>query len=147
MKHLCLITGEDILKKVKQKKQRRRDGKFNCLPFKFARAKKRFPGFERGKYYLFSANQKVGKSKLVDDLFLHYPDELRKSGKDIHTKVLYFSFEESEEDKAFQMSCRRIECIYPDLHCFQKSQLFRDRIPLSAARMSMHKNTLEKNDA
>lgn len=105
MKHLCLITGEDILNKVRQKKQRRRDGKFNCLPFKFARAKKRFPGFERGKYYLFSANQKVGKSKLVDDLFLHYPDELRKSGKDIHTKVLYFSFEESEEDKAFQMSC------------------------------------------
>ena len=84
--------------------QRRDEGKFNCLPLKFKRGRVKFPGFERYKYYLFSANQKVGKSKLVDDLFIYYPTELRIKHKvDIHTKVLYFALEENEDLKGTQL--------------------------------------------
>ena len=93
-------------KRHREKAYRRANGLFNCLPFKFKRGRVKFPGFERGKYYLWTANQKVGKSKLVDDQFIHYPHELRtKHSRDIRTRVLYFSLEETEDMKGDQMDC------------------------------------------
>lgn len=99
-------SAKERAKRHREKQLRRANGLFNCLPFKFRRGRTKFPGFERGKYYLFTANQKVGKSKLVDDLFIHYPHELRtKHSRDIRTRVLYFSLEETEDMKGDQMDC------------------------------------------
>lgn len=97
-----------LREEMRRNRQRKIDGKFNCLPFKFKRGRKKFPGFERFKYYLFSANQKVGKSKLVDDLFIYYPTECRKRGIDLRTKVLYFALEENEQLKEKQASSRAV---------------------------------------
>lgn len=88
-----------------ENKSRKETGKYNGLPLKFKRGRALFPVFERFKYYLFSANQKVGKSKLVDDLFVYYPIEMRIKGKPLFTKVLYFSLEETEDLKGSQADC------------------------------------------
>ncbi|MGB0431152.1 MAG: hypothetical protein ACPGLV_11810, partial [Bacteroidia bacterium] len=46
------------------------DGKINCIPWGLPRFEKYSPGIEQGKYYMVTANTKVGKTKLTDFLFL-----------------------------------------------------------------------------
>jgi len=36
-------------------------GKINCIPWNFPRFENESPGIEQGKYYLISANSKVGR--------------------------------------------------------------------------------------
>ena len=40
-------------------------GKVNCIPSPFKRFSEDFNGIEQGKYYVLTANDKVGKTKLT----------------------------------------------------------------------------------
>lgn len=46
---------------IKEKRERRLSGKLNSIPFGFPRFEEEVPGIEQGKYYLITANSKVGK--------------------------------------------------------------------------------------
>lgn len=46
---------------IVQKRERILSGKINCIPWGLPRFEKENPGIEQGKYYLFTANSKVGK--------------------------------------------------------------------------------------
>lgn len=48
---------EDLI----QRRERLIKGKINCIPWGFPRFEEELPGIEKGKYYLITANSKVGK--------------------------------------------------------------------------------------
>jgi hypothetical protein len=43
------------------RRQRLIDGKINCIPWGLPRFENQLPGIEQGKYYLITANSKVGR--------------------------------------------------------------------------------------
>lgn len=44
-----------------ERRERILSGKINCIPWGLPRFENKLPGIERGKYYLNTANSKVGK--------------------------------------------------------------------------------------
>lgn len=43
------------------RRQRLLEGKINCVPWGLPRFENQLPGIEQGKYYLITANSKVGR--------------------------------------------------------------------------------------
>lgn len=43
------------------RRERLLSGKVNCIPWKLPRFEAQLPGIEQGKYYLLTANSKVGR--------------------------------------------------------------------------------------
>lgn len=50
---------QEIQKDNETRRKRILEGKFNCLPFPFARFRKVYPGVEQGKFIILTANQKI----------------------------------------------------------------------------------------
>jgi Steigviridae replicative DNA helicase len=76
----------------------------NCIPWSLPRFEEHSPGIEQGKYYLISANSKVGKTQVADWLFLYNAvQQIIDDGLSIKLKVFYFSLEMSKEEK--MLSC------------------------------------------
>ena len=96
---------EEVQEENKARRQRVLDGKLNCIPFPFKRYRKFFPGFERGRYIIITANQKVGKSKLSDYLFIYEPLFYMMEHPELKVKVLYFSLEMSAKEKFNEFLC------------------------------------------
>ena len=48
---------EDLI----MRRERLLEGKINCIPWGFPRFENELPGIEKGKYYLITANSKVGR--------------------------------------------------------------------------------------
>lgn len=98
---------EEVQAKNQARRQRILEGKLNCLPLPFERFRNIFPGFEQGKYVLITANQKVGKSKLSDYLFVYDPlfYMVDHPEKNLKVKVLYFSLEMSADEKYNEFLC------------------------------------------
>lgn len=98
--------SDRCLAKIEEKRDRVLSGKINSIPLPFKRFRSTYPGHERGRYILLTGNQKSGKSKLSDYLFvyepffyyLEHPDELR-------LKVIYFTLEINKEDKMNEFYC------------------------------------------
>ena len=88
------------------RKERILNGEINCVPLPFPRLKMWFPGIEKRRYGVITANQKIGKSKLVDFMYvyepffymLEHPDQLR-------LKVLYFTLEMGKKEKFYEFLC------------------------------------------
>lgn len=47
------------IQRLRDRRQRVLDGKYNCIPFPFSRFKKLFPGLEQEKFLVITANQKI----------------------------------------------------------------------------------------
>ena len=95
---------ERTLNRIAERRQRVLDGKINCIPWNLPRFEESCPGIEQGKYYLVSANQKVGKTQITDWLFVYNPIQQILDGKlNIKLKIFYFSLEMSKEEK--MLSC------------------------------------------
>lgn len=94
------VQAENILRR-----ERIIEGKYNCIPFPFKRFRKVYPGVEQGKYILISANQKIGKSKLADFLFIYEPLFYMMDHPELKVKVLYFSLEMSAKEKYNEFLC------------------------------------------
>lgn len=50
-----------VLKTIQDRRERLLTGKINCIPWGLPRFENEIPGIEQGKYYLITANSKVGK--------------------------------------------------------------------------------------
>lgn len=99
-----------LLKRVYDDLEERRErvlsGKVNCIPWGLPRFEEYSPGIEQGRYYLMTANSKVGKSQGTDWLFMYNPFKQMKLNKlPIKLKIFYFSLEMSKEEKLRQMMC------------------------------------------
>lgn len=108
-------------KEVQAENQQRRErvvaGKYNCLPFPFERFRKVYPGVEQGKFLIITANQKVGKSKLADYLFIYEPLFYMMDHPELKVKVIYFSLEMSAKEKYNEFLCHllsRLDKIHID---------------------------------
>ena len=89
-----------FLDKLKTRRQRILDGKINSIPLPFPRFKRWWPGIEKKRYTILSANQKVGKSKLADYLYVYYPILYAMEHSDqVRYEVIYFTLEMGEEEK------------------------------------------------
>ena len=101
---------KSVKAQIKKNKQIRLDGGYTCIPFVLLpKLGQVVPGIEQEKYYLVTANSKVGKTKLADFLFVYNPYEFVTTKKtDIKIKILYFSLEVSKEEKLSQYYSYRL---------------------------------------
>lgn len=108
---------DQVIQENIERRQRRLDGKLNCLPFPFDRMRTYYPGLEQGKFVIITANQKVGKSKLADYIFVYEPLFYAMEHPELKVKVLYFSLEISEKEKLNEFMCHllfRLDRIHVD---------------------------------
>ena len=94
------------IEKLLSRRQRILDGKVNCIPLPFPRLRAQFPGIERRRYTICTANQKIGKSKFSDYLYIYEPFfyTLEHPGQ-LRVKVLYFTLEMGREEKFYEFLC------------------------------------------
>lgn len=83
----------------KSQRERALNGLFNCLPWPFPRFKAWLPGTEKGKYIIVTANQKVGKSKFVDYVYVYETILFVMQHPEIRAKIFYFTLEISPNSK------------------------------------------------
>jgi len=85
---------------IENRRERVLSGKINCIPWNLPRFEEESPGIEQGKYYLPTANSKVGKTQVTDWLFVYNPiQQIIDKGLNIRLKIFYFSLEMSKEEK------------------------------------------------
>jgi len=85
---------------ISDRRDRLLSGKINCIPWGLPRFEEDSPGIEQGKYYLFTANSKVGKTQIADWLFLYNTiKQVMDNGLSIKLKIFYFTLEMSKEEK------------------------------------------------
>lgn len=94
-----------VLNNLKERRERVLSGLYNCIPFPFPRFRKWVPGTEKGKFIVVTANQKVGKSKLCDYLYVYEPLFFAMEHPELKVKVLYFTLEMSPEEKYNEFLC------------------------------------------
>lgn len=88
------------LNTVQNKRDRILSGKINCIPWGLPRFEAQLPGIEKGKYYLFTANSKVGKTQITDWLCLYNTvRQIIDEDLNIKLKIFYFTLEMSKEEK------------------------------------------------
>ena len=96
---------EKDIERLKQRRQRVIEGKYNCIPFPFPRFKNFFPGIEQEKFIVISANQKIGKSKFTDFLLVYEPLFFSMEHPELKVKILYFTLEMSPSAKRDEFYC------------------------------------------
>ena len=96
---------EQVIKSLKQRRERVVSGLHNCIPLPFPRFRTWVPGIEDSKYIVVTANQKVGKSKLCDYLFVYSTLFFILEHPEIRVKVLYFTLEMSPQEKYNEFLC------------------------------------------
>lgn len=87
------------------KRQRALSGLYNCIPFPFPRFKIFLPGTQMGKYIICTANQKVGKTKFCDFVYVYETLFFIMEHPEVKVKILYFCLEESPRKKYTEFLC------------------------------------------
>ena len=87
------------------KRQRALSGLYNCIPFPFPRFKVFLPGTQMGKYIICTANQKIGKTKFCDFVYVYETLFFIMEHPEVRVKILYFCLEESPRKKYTEFLC------------------------------------------
>lgn len=95
----------DVLNYLEEKRQRALNGLYNCIPLPFPRFRNLFPGIQMSKYFICTANQKVGKTKFCDFLFVYETIDFIINHPEVKAKILYFCLEESPRKKYIEFLC------------------------------------------
>lgn len=89
-----------VVDEIAENKARRERGEIVNIPFPFPRFSAYVPGIQKGRYIGVTANQKVGKTKLADYIFLYSTFKFWQQNRDkIKLKIFYFTLEMSKEEK------------------------------------------------
>lgn len=89
-----------VYEQIVNRRDRLLKGNINCIPWGFPRFEEENPGIEQGRYYLISANSKVGKTQIADWLFLYNTiQQVLENNLKIKLKIFYFSLEMTKEEK------------------------------------------------
>jgi len=96
----------DVLIKLENLRQRKVDGKLNCIPWGLPRFEIISPGLQQAKYIIITANSKIGKSQFTDWLLMYnIIRTIYEKKLPVKLQIKYFSLEMSSEQKAIQMFC------------------------------------------
>lgn len=88
-------TYNDLVKSLEVNRDRKISGLHNSILTPFKDFNKYFPGFERGKYIIVTANSGIGKTKITKYLFvINTYNFCKKFG--IPLKIYYFALEETK---------------------------------------------------
>ena len=99
-------VAQRSLAALADRKHRADTGSINCIKLPFARFRRYWPGLEKERYIIVTANQKVGKSKVSDYLFVYDPFFYQLMHPDkLKIKILYFTLEMSKEEKMYEFYC------------------------------------------
>lgn len=96
---------KSAVSRYRERRQRLLDGKFNCIPLPWKRFRRVFPGIEQKRYIVVTANQKVGKSKFVDNLFVYEVLFFTMEHPEVRVKIFYFSLEMDAASKEDEFNC------------------------------------------
>lgn len=96
---------QSAVERYRARRQRLLDGKFNCIPLPWKRFRRVFPGIEQKRYIVVTANQKVGKSKFVDNLFVYEVLFFTMGHPEVRVKIFYFSLEMDAASKEDEFNC------------------------------------------
>lgn len=96
---------QSYIKNLLKKKERRRSGKLNVLPFPFKRASYYFPGPEIGTYTIVTGETKHAKTAMATYAFLLSQLWLAYTNPTFKVKYLYFNAEESREAITDRIVC------------------------------------------
>lgn len=96
---------KNAVSRYRARRQRLLDGKFNCIPLPWKRFRRVFPGIEQKRYIVVTANQKVGKSKFVDNLFVYEVLFFTMEHPEVRVKIFYFSLEMDAASKEDEFNC------------------------------------------
>lgn len=89
---------DSIFKKITDNKQAKESGKQLSITPPFPRLAKQFPGFEKGKYFIYTASSGIGKTKFTKFFAITSVYNFLKLNPDYKVKLWYFALEESIED-------------------------------------------------
>lgn len=93
-------------REYKKRKENVENGGVNCIPSPLKRFRVHFPGIEKKRNIIVTANSKVGKTQIADYLFVLSPILYAYHNRDkIRLKILYFSLEMSIQEKLGQWTC------------------------------------------
>ena len=96
---------DKVITYLKDRKSRAESGKYNCIPWPFARFRNFLPGTEMGKFIIITANQKICKTKFCDYVFVYETIFFLTDNPDIKVKMFYFCLEESARKKIMEFQC------------------------------------------
>ena len=96
---------QSAVSRYRARRQRLLEGKFNCIPLPWERFRRVFPGIEQKRYIVVTANQKVGKSKFVDNLFVYEVLFFTMEHPEVRVKIFYFSLEMDAASKEDEFNC------------------------------------------
>ncbi len=129
------MISDIVIEEIRKNKKLREEGKDISIPFPFPRFSQYIPGIQQRRYYIVTANSKVGKTKLADFLFVYNPLNYVINNKtNIKVKILYFSLEMSKEDKvkeliSYLLFTKKGVRISPDLmDSVYKSYILEDKV-------------------
>lgn len=105
-KDLDLEEYSRYLGELSYRQQRIKDGFINCIRLPFKRLRRWLPGIEKRRYTIITANQKIGKSKLADYMYIYYPFfyGMEHPGQ-FKLSVLYFTLEMGKKEKFYEFLC------------------------------------------
>ena len=97
---------DKAIENLKIRKERIENGMINCIPLPFPRLRTWLPGIEKRRYNVITAQAKVGKSKLVDYIYVYstffYMLEHRQQ---LRLNILYFTLEMGKQEKYYEFLC------------------------------------------
>lgn len=141
----------DRISHYKLRQLRAINGLFNCLPWPFKRFRSYIPGTEKAKYIIVTANQKVGKSKFVDYVYVYETILFVMAHPEIRAKILYFTLEispNSKRDEFMSFLLGYLDHIYispTDLNSVDSTKPVSDEI-LSLLESERYKPYIDKYD-
>lgn len=84
---------------IKERADKIKNGGINSIPSPFVRFRSEFIGTEQKKYYIVTANTKVGKTQFTNYVFLfHNIIYAYEHQKQVRLKIFYYAIEETPED-------------------------------------------------
>lgn len=95
----------DVMSYIKDRKVRAESGMYNCIPLPFNRFREVLPGTEMGKFIIITANQKIGKTKLCDFMYVYESLFFLMQHPEVKVKIFYFCLEESARKKVIEFQC------------------------------------------
>ena len=113
-----------VVGNLEERRDRVLSGKINCIPCPFPRFRSEWSGIEQGRYYGVTAQQKVGKTKLANYMFLFHPLlYAMQHPNELRVKFFYISLEMSEEELYQQFICHLLYIVSRGQHRFSPKEL------------------------
>lgn len=95
----------NVMSFLRERKARAESGKYNCIPWPFQRFRQLYPGTEKGKFIIVTANQKIGKTKFCDFVYVYETLFFCMEHPEVKIKILYFCLEETARKKFIELQC------------------------------------------